>query len=246
MEEKQELERCAKDFVYFTENYLKINHFNKGEWELIPFKLYDYQKRLVQAYENNRFTISKCFRQGGFTTLVCAYMLWRAMFKLDECFLFVARTDYEAISASNIVHNLIQNLPNWLRPSFGKYNAHRMCFKDTGCQMIFCQFEESCGIALNWLIIDQAAFIDNIESHWKAIYPTLSYGGKCIIQSTPNKKNWFYKMYQGAVRDENTFKIADAEWKENPEFNNVDWVKDTILVMGGKGWMEQFETKFLD
>ena len=49
-----ELEACAKDFIYFCTNYVKIVHPKKG---LIPLELYEYQKRLIKTAEDNRFVI---------------------------------------------------------------------------------------------------------------------------------------------------------------------------------------------
>ena len=49
---KYELEKCANDFYYFCENYVKIIDINRN---LVDFKLYDYQKRYINEIENNRF-----------------------------------------------------------------------------------------------------------------------------------------------------------------------------------------------
>jgi len=61
-EQVKEFKKCAKDPVYFIENYIKIQHVDKG---LVQFKLYPYQKRLVKALHKNRFNIVKAPRQSG-------------------------------------------------------------------------------------------------------------------------------------------------------------------------------------
>ena len=55
-----EMKRCAEDFVYFCENYVKINDPTIG---MINFTLYAYQKRYVEELQNNKFLITKKFRQ---------------------------------------------------------------------------------------------------------------------------------------------------------------------------------------
>lgn len=58
----KEYKKCMKDPIYFAENYIKIVHVDKG---LIPIKLYDYQKRILNELKNNRFNIILSCRQSG-------------------------------------------------------------------------------------------------------------------------------------------------------------------------------------
>ena len=58
----REYKRCMKDPIYFAEHYIKIVHVDKG---LIPIKLYDYQKRILQELKDNRFNIILSCRQSG-------------------------------------------------------------------------------------------------------------------------------------------------------------------------------------
>ena len=51
-----EYQKCAKDPLYFMENYIRIVSLDEG---LVPFKMYDFQKKIVNTIHNNRFTICK-------------------------------------------------------------------------------------------------------------------------------------------------------------------------------------------
>lgn len=58
-----ELMKCASPVDghhYFLENYFYIQHPVKGK---LLFEPYDYQKRLIDAYHNHRFTVNLCPRQ---------------------------------------------------------------------------------------------------------------------------------------------------------------------------------------
>lgn len=57
-----ELKRCIKDPVYFLKNYVTIQHPTRGP---VPFKLYNYQVRLVTAIHENKNTIVLTARQQG-------------------------------------------------------------------------------------------------------------------------------------------------------------------------------------
>ena len=47
-----EFQKCEKDPIYFMENYMKIVSLDEG---LVPFKMYDFQKTILQDFHNNRF-----------------------------------------------------------------------------------------------------------------------------------------------------------------------------------------------
>lgn len=61
-EHLEELKKCMDDPIYFAERYMKIVHVDKG---LIPIQLYDYQKKMIRAMNDNRFSIVLSCRQSG-------------------------------------------------------------------------------------------------------------------------------------------------------------------------------------
>ena len=58
----EEYTKCMDSPCYFIENYCKVVSLDKG---IVPFELRPYQKRIIEAVHNNRFTISMLFRQSG-------------------------------------------------------------------------------------------------------------------------------------------------------------------------------------
>ena len=60
-----EYQKCSADPLYFMENYVRIVSLDEG---LIPFKMYPFQKKIVQTIHDNRFTICKLPRQSGKST----------------------------------------------------------------------------------------------------------------------------------------------------------------------------------
>lgn len=59
---EKEFIKCMNDPVYFAETYFKIVHVDEG---LIPFKLYDYQKKAIEASSKNRKFVMNASRQCG-------------------------------------------------------------------------------------------------------------------------------------------------------------------------------------
>lgn len=239
-----EIKRCTLSFNYFATKYARVLHPKEG---LVPFIQYNYQKRVVKKWEEDRFTIIRKFRQGGLTTLAEVWGVWKCLFNLDQQIMLVSKTDREAIAAGEIVNRLVQSLPKWLKPdSEGKWNDHQKQFLDTGGNIFFYTPEAARGRALTYLIVDEAAFIPEMEKHWKAMYPTLSAGGNCIVISTVHGMgNWYEIMYHEAEKGQNLFKVIDLSYKEHPDYNNDKWVREQKAQLGEKGWKQEVMGDFL-
>ena len=68
---------CKADPVYFSEQHVKIVTLDEG---LMPFEPYDFQKKLINNFHDNRFNICKMPRQTGKSTTVISYLLHYVVF----------------------------------------------------------------------------------------------------------------------------------------------------------------------
>lgn len=242
-EKLEEYTRCAESFKYFAENYVYITHPKRG---LVLFNLYGYQERCIREYDEYKHSIIRKFRQGGLTTLTVIWALWRCMFKNDQKIMILSKSDREAKGAGKIVTNVLKYLPEWIKPDVELDNQHEKVFSDTNGSIEFWTCEAARSKSLTYLIIDEAAFIKNMDEHWKSMYPTLSTGGSCIVISTVNGLgNWYEEWFHAAQQHKNMFHVIDIEYTENPEYNNADWVKEMRANLGEKGWRQEVLGDFL-
>ena len=72
-----EYKKCMTDPKYFITKYIKIISLDEG---LINFELYDYQRELIDHFDENRFNIVLACRQSGKSITVCAYLVWYLLF----------------------------------------------------------------------------------------------------------------------------------------------------------------------
>ncbi len=244
VQRRREEIKCAVSFPYFAHKYIKILHPKEG---LVPFILYRYQQGVIQEYEDYRFNIIRKFRQGGLTTVTEIWGLWRCLFKLEQQILFLSKTDSEAIAAGEIVNTAAKELPVWMQPNKeGKWNDHKRQFPETGGNMHFGTPERARGLAITYLILDEAAFIPDMEKHWKAMYPTLSLGGNCVVISTVNGLgNWYQKTFYDARDKKNDFNVIDLQYTSHPDYNKPKWVKEQKAQLGEKGWLQEVLGNFL-
>lgn len=245
--QEEEIVKCAESFAYFCQKYIKILHPTKG---LIPFMMFKYQNRTIEDYENHRFNIISKFRQGGLTTVSIFYGLWKCMFQLDQQIMALSKTDREATVIGYMVDRAVEHMPTWLKPrKDGKWNDHLKQFPDTGGALQFYSPEAARGKSVTFLIIDEAAFIPDMDKHWKAMWPVLSTGGSCVLVSTVNGLgNWYEESYHKAKDGKNMFHIIDLDYWEHPDYsqkNNPDWVDEQLAQLGEKGFAQEVLRSFL-
>ncbi len=240
---REEIKRCINSFPYFCHRYIKIIHPVKG---LVPFVLYNYQRRVVENYNTHRFNIISKFRQAGLTTVTSIWLLWRCMFRKNQIIMLMSKTDREAMTAANMVANAIDWLPDWLQPVMAKNNEHSKEFKQTGSRIDFQGPQAARSKALTYMVLDEAAHIPDMAKHWEAMSPTLFTGGNCIALSTVyGLGNWYQETFYNARVNKNKFHIIELDFWENPDYNNPEWVADQKLQLGEKGWEQEVLRSFL-
>ena len=240
---KKEMVKCANSFPYFCHKFVKILHPMRG---LIPFVLFKYQRKTIHDYENHRFNIISKFRQGGLTTVTLLWGLWRCMFQLDQQIMLISKTDREATDIGMMSDRACENLPEWLKPKKdGKWNDHLKQFTDTGSALKFYSPEAARGKSVTFLIVDECAFIDDMEKHWKAMWPILSTGGSCTLISTVNGLgNWYEQTYHEAKEKLNKFHVIDLDYWEHPDYNDEKWVAEQKAQLGEKGFRQEVLREF--
>lgn len=246
-QQREEWIKCMESFSYFAHKYIKILHPMYG---VIPFILYKYQIRTIKKYEENRFNIISKFRQGGLTTLSVLWGMWRCLFRSGQQIMTVSITDREAIVAGEVVDRALEHLPSWIfdknKPGQA-LNKHEKEFVDTGSAMRFYTPKAARGKSITFLIIDEAAHIPDMETHYKAIYPVISAGGSCCVVSTVNGMgNWYQVTYHKAENGDSYFKVIDLDYWEHPVYANPEWAKTARANMGEKSWRQEVLRDFLN
>lgn len=239
-----EIIKCVHSFPYFCHKFVKILHPTKG---LVPFIMFKYQHNVIKDYENNRFNIISKFRQGGLTTVTLLWGMYKCMFQTDQQIMLLSKTDREATDIGMMIDRAAENLPDWLRPKKdGKWNDHLKMFTETGSSVKFYSPQAARGKSVTFLIIDEAAFIEDMDKHWKAMWPVLSTGGSCTLVSTVNGiGNWYYQTYIEAKEKRNLFHVIDLDYWEHPDYNNPKWVAEQKAQLGEKGFLQEVLREFL-
>src|SRR4051812_41657780 len=78
---------CGKDPSYFISTYCLLSH---PQLQQIPFKLWDFQKELIEDFNNYPQNIILKSRQLGVSWVSAAYATWLMMFHREKNILAVA------------------------------------------------------------------------------------------------------------------------------------------------------------
>ncbi len=212
-----ELKRCMADPFYFMSNYVKVVHPTEGP---VPFKLYDYQVRMVDAVHNNKDVIILASRQLGKTTVIAMYILWYALFHETKKCVIASKTMDHAVEIMSRIKYAYEELPHWLKAGCKFFNRTSIEFDNRSS--IKCEAtsdKTGRGGSPSILMIDEISFIPrNIQDKmWASITPSLSTGGKFILTSTPNGDSDLYAtLWRGAMSGQNSFTPVQALWHEHP------------------------------
>ena len=242
----EEFVKCTDPITgpeYFMSNFFYIQHPTRGKLLYHP---YDYQKRLISTYHNNRFSISMMPRQTGKSTSAAGYLLWYAMFIPDSTILVAAHKHLGSQEIMARIRYAYELCPDHIRAGATSYNKLSLDFEN-GSRIQSATTTENTGrgMSLSLLYADEFAFVrPNVaQEFWTSISPTLATGGKCIITSTPNSdEDQFALLWKGANKCEdefgnptdigqNGFKAYRSYWNEHPD-RDEKWANEQRAQLG--------------
>ena len=259
-EQVLQLEKCMDPKtgpLYFMKNFIKIQHPTKGSMAFEPFP---YQERLIESYNNHRFSIAMLPRQTGKTTCAAGYLIWYAMFRPDSQILIAAHKYQGASDIMSRVRYGYEMLPSYIKAGVTQYNRNSIEF-DNGSKIMATTTTENTGrgMSLTMIYCDEFAFVqppEKAKEFWTSLSPTLSTGGKCLITSTPNSdEDQFALIWKEALKryddfgndkivGTNGFYAMKAHWSEHPDRDEV-WAAAERSRIGEERFRREHECEFL-
>jgi hypothetical protein len=238
----KEYARCLTNPIYAIETYLET--FDKTQEGFVPFRLFPRQKEIISAYEKNRFNIVTKPRQAGVSTTTAAYMSIKVGFAdadNPEAILIIANKQELAFEFLAKIKDFLGQLPRWVWGNEYYGNA-----KNEGKSIFLTDSKKEIklpngsrvkavatskdalrGFTPTFLIMDEAAYIDNGAEVFGAALTALGTGGRATLISTPNGMDaLYYKTYDQARNKKNNFNIIEMKWYEDLRYNkDLRWYK---------------------
>ena len=242
----QEWIKCKSDPLYFAMKYMQIINLDEG---LVPFSMYDFQKKILMDFHENRFNIAKLPRQTGKSTTVVAYLLHYAIFNDSVNIGILANKASTARELLGRLQLAYENLPKWLQHGILVWNKGNVELEN-GSKILAASTSASAvrGMSFNILFLDEFAFVPNhvAEQFFASVYPTITSGKstKVIIISTPNGMNHFYKMWEDARNGKNGYVTNEVHWSQVPG-RDAKWKEETLKNTSKRQFAQEFECDFL-
>lgn len=240
-----EYAKCSEDVVYFVEKYMKIINVDHG---LMNFKLYDYQKEMLKAMVEERYTIIATARQAGKSTVTCAFILWYIIFNSDKTVALLANKGDTAREILGRIQLAYQYLPKWLQQGVSEWNKGSFELENNSRVIAAATSSDNIrGYSINLIFIDEAAFIENWDEFFTSVYPTISSGAstKLVLVSTPNGLNHFYHIWTNAQLGKNSYKPVLVHWSAVPGRDEA-WKQATLAAMNfdTQKFAQEYEVEF--
>jgi len=227
-EEILEYKKCMDSPAYFAEKYVKIISLDRG---LVPFRLYPYQRRMFEHFNNYRFNVVLACRQSGKSISSVAYLLWYAIFHPEKTIAVLANKGATSREMLGRITLMLENLPFFLQPGCKTLNKGSIEFSNNSRIVAASTSGSSIrGMSVNLLYLDEFAFVERAAEFYTSTYPVVSAGTdtKVIVTSTANGiGNIFHKIWEGAQQNTNEFKPFRVDWWDVPG-RDEDWKEQTI------------------
>ena len=242
----QEWIKCKEDPLYFACKYMQIINLDEG---LVPFSMYDFQKKILMDFHKNRFNIAKLPRQTGKSTTVVAYLLHYLIFNDSVNIGILANKASTARELLGRLQLAYENLPRWIQHGILVWNKGNVELEN-GSKILAASTSASAvrGMSFNILFLDEFAFVPNhvAEQFFASVYPTITSGKstKVIIISTPNGMNHFYKTWEDARNGKNGYVTNEVHWSQVPG-RDAKWKEETLKNTSKRQFAQEFECDFL-
>ena len=239
-----EYQKCMKDPAYFAEKYVKIINLDEG---LVNFKLYPYQQKMFEHFNNSRFSIVLACRQSGKSISSVVYLLWYSCFHPEKTIAILANKGAVAREMLARITLALENLPMFLQPGCKALNKGSIEFSNNSRIIANATSASSIrGMSINLLFLDEFAFVENDAQFYTSTYPVITSGKdtQIIICSTANGVgNVFHKIWEGAVQKTNEFKNFRVDWWDVPG-RDEKWKESTVANTSELQFEQEFGNTF--
>jgi hypothetical protein len=190
-----------------------IKNFRFGKSKENKYDYYPFERKFINHIMTFRFTITLKARDSHTTSLLAMYTAWRILNGNDVVYIS-RRQEMNFIFCQMVQDILIRSGNNQFR--FSKREIHNI----NGNGKLYTRTaspDSLRGIRPDDIIVDEAAYIDNLNSFLGAGMTSLKTGGKCILVSSPNDENDFEKIWRDALRGDDNWQPFLIRYLDNPK-----------------------------
>ena len=238
-------------FLYFLIEYVKVSHPSRGA-VFLKEELYKWQWDAAREFINYKQVVSLKSRQIGYSTIVAAYALWRALFYKAQEIAIVSLTQRDSIKFLDRIKFIYDHLPAWMQTETSEWAKMSVTFADSHSSIASLPNTDdpARGGSLSLLIVDEFAakgFMKNQSAFLAAAGPAVSAGildpftnkslpSQFFIISTlpenPINNEYLRILHQAQNNTDSEFHLIDADTSDIPHYQSEKWHKMMREALG--------------
>ena len=207
-------------------------------------------KRLNSFGSEYRFFVAALGRQSGKSWLAKYVLLEYAGNRAATC-MWVAPTINSTRGHWNDITKLVRDAGLVAAGVVTKItqNSKEIIFKNGGSITVRTALDPDNlrSASLDLLIMDEAAFYRKGEYVWNSVcLPMITAtGGKVLFTTTPNGRNWLYKLYKRGTNPDDKYYISWNFPSNVSPYQDKDLLDDLKVTMPSLNWREEFLAEFI-
>lgn len=193
-----EIERAKKDPYFFLTRfcYTMDEHDDKDNFKLFPKK--EYIRDLCDLFVTEDLLLIEKSRQMMVSWIMGGLALWFTMYRPATRTFIMSKKEKDADALIDRIKVIYERLPIKIKEEYPVEQFTYLNIKWPKTNSIIQGLAQGPDqirqYTASLVIMDEAAFQEKAEKTWQAIKPALVGGGKFVGVSTPNGKEWFYRM----------------------------------------------------
>lgn len=239
-------------FDYTNQELENITKFNQNPFDFFNFckilvndslsdlKLRDYQKEIINNFYTNKFSINMMSRQLGSTLINSLISLYEAIIKGRNVVIFCTK-NLECVEIIEKITNLYKNLEFYIKPGLLNNNKTLLKFDNGGEISAKIYYTNNITVADVYILYD-FAFATNQIDFFQRIHLASISNNKIIINSSLNGNNFFYKLFQDAENNKNSFVPNKYYYHLVPR--SKDWFNNLIDIIKEDKFNMEYNLKF--
>jgi len=241
---KYEIEATGKlDPITFIENFVTIQHPVRGS---ILFKVYDYQKEMINTFEKSN-TITMSARQMGTTITGASYLLYKALEKPNQQIVILADKYYQAREILERIKYSFDNIPegtNHANIKYTKKYKQKVSFSNGSYIRVSAVTRDALrGCSPDILYVDNLGYVNNsLQEEFNSICcaPLAATGTRVILNNTGSGYGLYREIFENAFKGKNSFTPIRIKWDQFPTRSEC-FKQDMINMLGEDGWEREYE-----
>lgn len=208
--------------------------------KLIPLIPNEEQIKIIEAMDNGGDTLILKGRQIGSSTIVSAYLFWKAYTSTEP--ITIAILSHKLASSKHLLEihkTFYHNLPAFLKRPLSTDNTTELCFADSNASIIAVSAEGKGGLrsfTCSYLHISEYAFAPNPDE-LKATALSALNNGQLVIESTAKHfDDALHKEIMRFERGEAKWNYLFFRWFDHKEYSlelpdeEVQWTDNEIAI----------------